>query len=69
MQVKSKTPATTVNGGQGKTVQQVDKTYISNDTLIANDSQHAIHWVSINYHLSLPLAQLVAELADLGGDR
>jgi hypothetical protein len=69
MQLESKTPASGDNGGQGKTVQQVSKTYFSNNTLIANGSQHAIHWVSVNYHLSLPMAQLVAELAGLGGER
>ena len=69
MQLESKTPASAASGGQGKTVQQVGKTYFNNNTLIANDSQHAIRWVSVNYHLSLPLAQLVAELAGLGGER
>ena len=69
MQLESKTPASAENGGQGKTVRQVGKTYFNNNILIANDSQHAIHWVSTNYHLSLPLAQLVAELAGLGGGR
>jgi hypothetical protein len=69
MRIKSRTPAPAENGHQGKTKQQASKTYTKHNTTIENGSQYAVHWVALNYHLPMPVAEVVADLSGLGGAR
>ena len=69
MRIERKAPASATNGGQGKIEKQISKTYYPNYSAVASDSQYAIRWLSSNYHLSLPVADLIAGLAGLGGKK
>jgi hypothetical protein len=66
---KNKTPASAENGNRGETMQQVSKTYLNNNTLIENHSQHAVRWLTTHYHLSTTMALVIAENAGLGGGK
>ena len=69
MRIESKPPASAENGCRGEVEEQVSKTYYPNYSVVANDSQYEIRWLSSNYHLPLPVADLIAGLAGLGGNR
>ena len=66
---KRKTPAPTVNGHQGKIKQQASETHSNHNTQDVYGSQYAVHWVALNCHLPMPIAEAVADLAGLGGSR
>jgi len=69
MILESKTPPPAMNGRLGKKSSQVGKTYSKNNRIIHRNSQHAVRWIASNYHLTLPVAGVIVELAGLGGKR
>jgi hypothetical protein len=60
------TPTPADDERRGKIEPQTTKTHSPENTLIANNSQHAASWVASKFRLSSSLSVVIAEQAGLG---